>query len=43
MLFDVKEIKQSDLISNDNTLKHSSLEKQLGITINNNLIIFLYS
>ena len=35
MLFGVKEIEQFDLIYNDITLKHSSHENILGVTINN--------
>ena len=37
MLFDVKENEQFDLICNDITLKHSSHEKILGVTIDNKL------
>ena len=37
MLFGVKENEQSDLICNDITLKHSSHEKKLGLTIDNKL------
>ena len=37
MLFGVKENKQFDLICNDITLKHSSHEKNLGVTIDNKL------
>ena len=37
MLFGVKENKQFDLICNDITLKHSSHEKILGVTIDNKL------
>ena len=37
MLFDVKESEQFELICNDITLKHSSHEKILGVTIDNKL------
>ena len=37
MLFGVKENEQSDLICNDITLKHSSHDKILGVTIDNKL------
>ena len=37
MLFGVKENEQFDLICNDITLKHSSHEKILGVTIDNKL------
>ena len=37
MLFDVKENEQFDLLCNDVTLKHSSHEKNLGVTIDNKL------
>ena len=37
MLFSVKENEQFDLIYNDITLKHSSHEKILGVTIDNKL------
>ena len=37
MLFDVKENEQFDLICNDITLKHSSHEKILGVTIDSKL------
>ena len=37
MLFSVKENEQFDLIYNDITLKHSSHEKFLGVTIDNKL------
>ena len=37
MLFGVKENDQFDLICNDITLKHSSHEKILGVTIDNKL------
>ena len=37
MLFRVKESEQFDLICNDITLKHSSHEKSLGVTIDNKL------
>ena len=37
VLFDVKENEQFDLIYNDITLKHSSHEKVLGVTIDNKL------
>ena len=37
MLFGVKENEQFDLICNDITLKHSSHEKNLGVTIDNKL------
>ena len=37
MLFDVKENKQFDLIFSDITLKHSSHEDILGVTIDNKL------
>ena len=37
MLFDVKEIDQFELLCNDVTLKHSSHEKNLGVTIDNKL------
>ena len=37
MLFGVKENEQFDLICNDITLKHSSHEKLLGVTIDNRL------
>ena len=37
MLFGVKENEQFDLICNDITLKHSSHEKSLGVTIDNKL------
>ena len=37
MLFGVKENEQFDLICNDTTLKHSSHEKILGVTIDNKL------
>ena len=37
MLFGVKENEQFDLLCNDITLKHSSHQKILGVTIDNNL------
>ena len=37
MLFDVKENEQFELTCNDITLKHSSHEKILGVTIDNKL------
>ena len=37
MLFCAKENEQFDLICNDITLKHSSHEKNLGVTIDNKL------
>ena len=37
MLFSVKENEQFGLICNDITLKHSSHEKNLGVTIDNKL------
>ena len=37
MLFGVKENEQFDLICNDITLKHSSNDKILGVTIDNKL------
>ena len=37
MLFNVKENEQYELICNDITLKHSSHEKILGVTIDNKL------
>ena len=37
MLFGVKENEQFDLLCNDITLKHSSHEKILGVTIDNKL------
>ena len=37
MLFNVKENEQFELICNDITLKHSSHEKILGVTIDNKL------
>ena len=37
MLFGVKENEQLDLLCNDITLKQSSYEKMLGVTIDNKL------
>ena len=37
MLFGIKENEQFDLICNDITLKHTSHEKILGVTIDNKL------